>query len=306
MRSRIIGVSTTMKSFTFFFGTVLGELILRHSDNISRTLQGSHVSAAEGQQVAAMSVKTLQLLRSDENFECFWSKTVSGANERDVSDPVLPRRRKAPKRYAIGTGEGSNPERVEDYYRCAYFEALDLTINCIENRFDQPGYQIYSRLESLLVKAANKLDYEEDIDFVVKFYGEDLSKDQLKVQLDILAANLPVMTERYDLPSLLSQLKAMSHAQRSLLHQVCTVTALILVMPATNAVSERSFSTLRRVTTYLRSTMSQVRLNCIMTLHIHKELTDKLDLLEIGNEFMAASNHRQHTLGKFLPTDHQV
>ena len=193
---------------------------------------------------------------------------------------------------------------MEDYYRCVYFEALDLTINCIENRFDQPGYQIYSRLESLLVKAANKLDYEEDIDFVVKFYGEDLSKDQLKVQLDILAANLPVMTERYDLPSLLSQLKAMSHAQRSLLHQVCTVTALILVMPATNAGSERSFSTLRREKTYLRSTMSQVRLNSIMTLHIHKELTDKLDLLEIGNEFMAASNHRQHTLGKFLPTDH--
>ena len=117
------------------------------------------------------------------------------------------------KRYAIGTGEGGNPERVEDYYRCVYFKSLDLTINCIENRFDQPGYQIYSRLESLLVKAANKLDYEEDIDFVVKFYGEDLSKDQLKVQLDILAANLPVMTERYDLPSLLSQLKAMSHAQ---------------------------------------------------------------------------------------------
>ena len=214
------------------------------SDNLSRTLQGSHVSAAEGQQITAMSVKTLQLLRSDENFECFWSKTVSGAHECDVSDPVLPRRRKALKRYEIGTGEGSNPERVEDYYRCVYFEALDLTINCIENRFDQPGYQIYSRLESLLGKAANKLDYEEDIDFVIKFYGEDLSKDRLKVQLDILAANLPVMTDRYDFPSLLSQLKAMSHAQRSLLYQVCTVTALILIMPATNAVNERSFSTL--------------------------------------------------------------
>ena len=181
---------------------------------------------------------------------------------------------------------------MEDDYRCVYFEALDLTINCIENRFDQPGYQIYSRLESLLVKAANKLDYEEDIDFVVKVHGEDVSKDQLKVQLDILAANLPVMTERCDLPSLLSQLKAMSHAQRSLLHQLCTVKALILVMPATNAVSERSYSTLRRVKTYLRSTMSQVQLNSIMTLHIHKELTDKLDLLEISNEFMAASNHR--------------
>ena len=138
MRSRIIGVSATMKSFTFFFGTVLGELTLRHSDNLSRTLQRSHVSAAEGQQIAAMSVKTLQLLRSDENFECFWSQTVSGAHERDVSDPVLPRRKKAPKCYEIGT-EGSNPERVDDYYRCVYFEAFDLTINCIENYFDQPG-----------------------------------------------------------------------------------------------------------------------------------------------------------------------
>ena len=75
-------------------------------------------------------------------------------------------------------------------------------------------------------------------------------------------------------------------------------------MPATNAVSERSFSTLRRIKTYLRSTMSQLRLNSIMTLHIHKDLTDKLDLLEIGNEFVSASEHRQKTLGKFLPTDH--
>ena len=31
---------------------------------------------------------------------------------------------------------------------------------------------------------------------------------------------------------------------------------------------------------------------------------DKLDLLEIGNEFESASEHRQKTSGKFLPTDH--
>ena len=52
------------------------------------------------------------------------------------------------------------------------------------------------------------------------------------------------------------------------------LTKLILVMPATNASSERSFSMLRCMKTYLRSTMKQERLNRIMTLHIHKELTD--------------------------------
>ena len=37
------------------------------------------------------------------------------------------------KQYEIGSGEGSHPEEVEDYYRCIYFEALDLTISGIQN-----------------------------------------------------------------------------------------------------------------------------------------------------------------------------
>ena len=43
---------------------------------------------------------------------------------------------------------------------------------------------MYSRLESLLINAANKQDYEEDLDFVTKFYGIDLCKEQFKMQLD--------------------------------------------------------------------------------------------------------------------------
>ena len=123
------------------------------------------------------------------------------------------------------------------------------------------------------------------------------------MQLDIFGANLHETSRSYDLCSLLSELKSMSHVQRLWLEQVCTVASLILIMPATNTASERSFSSLRIVKPYLRSTISQVRLNSIMTLHIHKELTDKLDLLEIGNDFVGASNHRQHTLGKFIPID---
>ena len=47
-------------------------------------------------------------------------------------------------------------------------------------------------------------------------------------------------------------------------------------MPATNAVSERSFSALRRIKSYLRANMSQERLNQSMVLHVHKHLTDPL------------------------------
>ena len=62
---------------------------------------------------------------------------------------------------------------------------------------------------------------------------------------------------------------------------------LVLVIPVTNGSSERSFSAMRRVKSYLRSTMSQERLNHLMILHVHKDLTDKLNLISIANEFVS-------------------
>ena len=48
MKAHIVGVETLMHSFDFLFGVFLGELILRHSDNLSKTLQRKTFSAAEG------------------------------------------------------------------------------------------------------------------------------------------------------------------------------------------------------------------------------------------------------------------
>ena len=70
-------------------------------------------------------------------------------------------------------------------------------------------------------------------------------------------------------------------------------------MPATNAISERSFSAMRRVKTYLRATMSQVRLNNCMVLHVHRDMTDELDLAVVANRLVKGSEHRESLFGKF-------
>ena len=70
-------------------------------------------------------------------------------------------------------------------------------------------------------------------------------------------------------------------------------------MPSTNATSERSFSSMRRLKTYLRSTMEQPRLNHVMLWHMHKEILDPLDLDIIGNKFVSGSEHRLRIFGNF-------
>ena len=44
-----------------------------------------------------------------------------------------------PTRFEEGIGEGTFFDDCESYFRSIYYEALDLIINCIKERFDQPG-----------------------------------------------------------------------------------------------------------------------------------------------------------------------
>ena len=73
----------------------------------------------------------------------------------------------------------------------------------------------------------------------------------------------------------------------------------MLVMLATNAVSEGSFSALKRVKTYLCSTMGEGRLNHLMLLHVHKELADGIDMVEVANLFVGDKQRRKQLFGKF-------
>ena len=100
------------------------------------------------------------------------------------------------------------------------------------------------------------------------------------------------------LQEVLAFLRSLSEGQRIFFAQVCTVARLILVLPATNAVSKRSVSTMRRIKSYLRNTMNQARLNHLMVLNISKERLDGLDLNAIADVFVQGNEHRLRVFGK--------
>ena len=86
---------------------------------------------------------------------------------------------------------------------------------------------------------------------------------------------------------------------QSSMSEAFTLLRLILVMPATNAVSERSASALMRVKNYLRSTMNQSRLSNVIVLHVHKQRCDKPCLQSCVNDFISSNEHREQRIAKF-------
>ena len=288
-----------MLKFEFLFGVRLGALILRHSNNLSSALQHKKMSAAEGQRLVELSLRVLKKMRCDENFESFYQLVLMDQSRFGISAPSLPRKQHAPSRYEVGSSAGFFHNSPEDYYRQIYFVALDNAIEAITNRFDQPGYRVYQNLEELIVKACKGDPYSDELDQVCSFYGSDLSKDQLEVQLPLLQ---PLCGEDKDfsIQNIVKILSELSSSQRLAISSVWTAIKLLLVMPATNATSERSFSALRRIKTYLRSTMSQERLNNLMLLHVNKDKTDALELHQIGQDFISGREGRLRTFGNFV------
>ena len=88
IKARIIGVEAQFRTFRYLFGVLVGDPILRQTDN-------------------------------------------------------LPRKRKVPRRFEDGTAEAEFFTDCKQYYRQQLYEALDLIVNSIKDRFDQPGYKAY-------------------------------------------------------------------------------------------------------------------------------------------------------------------
>ena len=302
-KARVQGVMAQMEKFDFFFGLSLGICILGHADSLSAAIQRKTLSACEAKKTANLTVNTLTSIRNDDSWSLFWVKTKAAAAQiPTVNSSKLPRKRRAPMRLEECVGGQAPPEyskTEEAHYRRIYYECLDLVSTAITSRFNQPDYEIYVQCENLLLWSILGEDIEEPIRRVVKFFEGDFSIENLRRHLQVFAANFKAESSPPSIIDVFSYVEGLSAAKRALMSEVVKVVELLLVAPVTNATSERSFSILRLIKQYLRSTMTQARLNHLMTCSIYRERVDKLDLRKVANNFITGHDHRMDMFGLF-------
>ena len=81
IQARIIGIQTQMNKFNYFFGVKLAIRLLRHSDNLSTTLQDPKLSASQAQSIAQNIVIILEKLRDDDYFLLFWKEVLTESRQ---------------------------------------------------------------------------------------------------------------------------------------------------------------------------------------------------------------------------------
>jgi len=188
VRSRIIGCRAQMVSFKFFYGINLSFTIYSITDNLSKALQAEAISAVESQETAKLSLETLERMRSEENSDAFFDTLKSKAEKIDfIEEPSLPRKRRTPnyrtlEQYFDIQGLASksvayHPSDAREHYRLIYFEVLDSIISVIKERFNQPSFQAYMKMESFLLKAIDGFLHEK--------YRGDIEVDYLETEKEV-------------------------------------------------------------------------------------------------------------------------
>lgn len=299
VRNKACGLLALMDKFSVYFGLKFSLIVFAITEQVSTTLQSKDLTAQEAIKAVEMTIECFNRQRNELSFDDLYQKTIE-ESEGLTQPPSLPRVRKAPKRFDSNCPPHTFSAPV-DFYRKIYYEVLDLMINELRRRFQHPSFVMLQHIEKLLITSINGGSMIPSNEFCT-LYAEDIDIERLKIQLlllpDLLSTTCSSIKKVTSIRTIIELFNSNSFS-KSLLSQVDKLLRLYLTVPLTSSTAERSFSTLRRLKNYLRSTMTQERLNHVILLHTHKEITDNIDVKQIAIDFIGRNQRRMNFFGQY-------
>jgi hAT family C-terminal dimerisation region len=135
--------------------------------------------------------------------------------------------------------------------------------------------------------------------------GEVSAHDELlsgycELDVDTLSTQLAMFHSQWKYTSIsgaVEVIQAMSGDVRRLFPQAVRLVRLMLVCPVSSCEAERSFSSLRRLKTWLCNSMTRSRVNAIAVCHAHQNILNDVDLDQLAPQFVSRSTTRKAVFG---------
>ena len=133
----------------------------------------------------------------------------------------------------------------------------------------------------------------------------EINKSRLEPQLKLFCdfvksaavKHMPGLKEVTSIATLTTLMAAEKNMVTTTFSEINKLVRIFLSSPATSATAERSFSGLRRLKSYLRSTTTQKRLNHMLILHTHKHRTSSINMQLVAKQFISSNPRRSDFFG---------
>ena len=168
-------------------------------------------------------------------------------------------------------GESANKRRKTDLQalKSSCKEACDIMIVQATDRFSSVGHLIPLQLVDPNLFSDFSAKFPSEKFEMVQVYYPMILKEKLKTELITLYSKSDFQKSKSSLA--LFQFLT-ENSLRHTFSEVCQLLDIALTTPLVSAESERCFSTLNRIKTFLRNTMTNERLNALAALSIQKRM----------------------------------
>ena len=270
--------------FRFVFGLMLLKIILSNTDGLSRFLQGEKMDVVTAKKTVDAVVETLSKCRNEESFNLLWSRALIMAEEikkgidgteftfREAELPrkelIRPSRR--PQALVSETPKANDEVQnrtSEDHYRVTcYYTSIDKSVAEVRSRFDGHDQEVLSGFADIVF---NRSPANASIGLVSQFYDvdTDLLRSEKAIFEEINANHAYAQTKN----AAVIVKRMYENGVSEVLSVLYKVFSILAAIPATSCSAERSFSALRHLKAYLRSTMGDRRLNSLGLINIERE-----------------------------------
>lgn len=285
--SKADGYLKKLDSFAFYFHLLTMIFIFEIIENLNEALQKHDLNISNSHTSIKMTIQRIEKLRNDDTFNKHWSTVMSDVKELDVELPSVARVRKAPKRYESQSSP-HNFSTPEEFYRKLYYEVIDTTLASLRSRFNSQTLDFLTKVENFIL---NKGDH---VDEIVSFYNKDnFDKARLTLHRDML---LDVFENRFKFaPKNVTEVITFVRDNldlQNVIPELFKLLRIFLTIPVSNCNCERCFSALRRLKTYLRTTLTAQRLNHLAIIYIHQM---EVDIEKLLDDFISKNNIRTAT-----------
>ena len=207
------------------------------------------------------------------------------------------RLKKLPKKFAdyiteVGSAEqeriritSEDDLRIKIFYPC-----IDNMICELKSRFSDNN-DILIGLNYLNPKCDTFLDFEK-----LKKAGEHYNLDTELLEMEVKLVKKTVRSYELEKNCLINsaiKFHKFLTEYKLAFSTLAKLSSIFLTIPPSTAGVERSFSSLRLIKTYLRTTMSDERLSSIAVLSIEKELSKSININEVVDIFAARHKNRR-------------
>lgn len=226
-----------------------------------------------------------QMRQDDRIWESLFEEAKNIANEHDIEPSC-------PERVGRQQNRANVPANsVSDYWRrVLYYVLLDHRINELQQRLivTEPRFQAKWLLPSQATK--NQIT-DAKVAELFTAYRTDIPGDLnfFKTEVDRWVIRWSISAQK---PS--SLCKTLNMTTKALYPCIWNILTELITMPVATATAERSFSVLRRIKTYLRTSMHQERLSVLGLTHFHREIP--INVERVIDTFASRKNRKMSFL----------